>query len=271
VSCQVGVDLVDLEAQNAAEANGLELAAIDEPVDRADGAVEQPRCASRRPELWRPLPDRYFLFMPHRDIVSGGRGAVGTPDQSRQAQERLDRFALEWLVDQFPDRPFPGVGPLDRKGLREAAELVLGDAQTALASLAADLDEAPLEPRLASSLSRSRYWVLLALLEVLPSQKHAKQEQLRITGGAPLALCTGDACRIGSRRKRTLHTPYVAGEVRFSVYGCNRIFPTRPRWSARCGRPSAPTATTLAANRPVTRSAPSSGRSTRWSGVRRST
>src|SRR4051794_37590660 len=110
--------------------------------------------------------------MTHGAIVNAEHGAVGTPDQSRQAaDERLDRFALEWLVDQFPERPFPGVGRLDRDGLKEAAELVLAEVQRELASLSADLDRAPLEPRLASTLARSRYWALLALLETLPSQK----------------------------------------------------------------------------------------------------
>jgi hypothetical protein len=149
--------------------------------------------------------------------------AVGTPDRIRtDAQRRLTRFGVEWFGDQVPDIGAAlGIAPLERAGLREAAEEVLVDVQVSLVALRGG---EPLDARTANRLRNDRYHALLALIEVMPSQKHAKQLQLELTRGEPLAICSGDVCRIGTRHEQTVRTPFVARPVRFTVQGCNRIF-----------------------------------------------
>jgi hypothetical protein len=208
-------------------------------------------------------------------------GDAGTPDHIRGgAYLRLERFALEWLGNHRPEltKPFPdgglGIAPLDcGDGLREAAVTVLTVLKEIQEGLVAHRDRLgadPLDAQLANQLGRDRYYAVLALVET-NTHKQAKQIQLDVMGDEPLTICSGDAFRIGTRPVRTLLTPYVAEPLRFSVYGCRRIFPDAETWSARCGRPGVRTATTSAGSRPATRSAPSSGRSTPRSGIRRFT
>jgi hypothetical protein len=65
------------------------------------------------------------------------------------------------------------------------------------------------------------------LLEVMWQHKRAKQVQLRVTSDAPLAICMGDSYRVLRRALATVTavtTPYVEGDVKFTVKGCFRIF-----------------------------------------------
>jgi len=149
-----------------------------------------------------------------------------TPDQSRSAaRQRLDLFAVEWFVEKQPQFAALGIGPINYVGLREAAELVLEDVQEQLLMLQPTTGGAPLERDVARHLARDRFRAVTALLQFMTS-KQAKQEQLRIAEGAPvLAICTGDVCRIGHWKPKTLKTPFVDGDLQFAAKGCHRIFP----------------------------------------------
>jgi hypothetical protein len=155
----------------------------------------------------------------------GNRGeAQRNPDHIRSdAQRRLTRFGVEWFGDQFPSIGAAlGIGPMDRAGLREAAEIVLAEVQASLLALPRD---EPLDALTANRLRQDRYHALLALIEVMPSLQGAKRVQLEATGGAPLAICSGGVCPIRGRSEGTVKSPFVAEPVKFAVKGCNRIFP----------------------------------------------
>jgi hypothetical protein len=169
----------------------------------------------------------------HTQSESASETGVTTTDQARSdAQKRLERFGTEWFLYEHPEleelraatagvvQPKPGPDGLD-----EAAEEVLRGVQEELLTL-----ESPLEHRLARELTRDRFWAITALIH-LHGDKAAKELLLRITDGAPLAICMGDVCRIGAirskrgvraKRGRTVMT--MAGEVSYVVKGCRAVF-----------------------------------------------
>jgi hypothetical protein len=152
--------------------------------------------------------------------VTGSAGPSTNRDQSREkARRRLERFATQRFTEEHREwHAFRDViGPPARDGVLEAAEELLDACQRDLASF-----PSPVEPGIARELARDRFWAISALIYYL-GDKGAKETQLRVTNGAPLAICTGDAYRVGARRLRSVQT--TQGRFDFSVKGCRSIFP----------------------------------------------
>lgn len=98
-------------------------------------------------------------------------------DQCLEALERLFDYSAESLWDRRAD-----------SGLAEAVEAVLVCEQRALRNRR---PESPLALDVGLELAYTRAWRIHALLFVTGSAKRAKEVELRLTGGAPLAICTG--------------------------------------------------------------------------------
>ena len=181
--------------------------------------------------------------MNHDSTLRDAEPGQGNRDQScRDAQKRLERFAVEFFADPFfgpghvrnrtlvvefsaDDRRALEIGPIDDAGLEEAPEAVLKADHRELQRL-----ESPVEPATARRLARDRYQAVNALIYLLRGDKHAKQKLLDLTEDAPLTICMGDRYRIGGNRiLRPVKTQL--GEVTFTVDGCRSIFPDVVRTS----------------------------------------
>ena len=152
-----------------------------------------------------------------------------TPDQTRrsEARELLRRYWIALFVQEQRDHfgyfeRF--VGAPDSRGVPEAAREVLADVQAELAQFHRRSPSEPLEWAVARRLARDRFHAVTALLDLMIS-KEAKQVQLEITGGLPLAICMGEWLRIGKRREpKMVRIVNVEDELRFTPKGCLRIF-----------------------------------------------
>jgi hypothetical protein len=125
--------------------------------------------------------------------------------------------------------------PSDTRGITAAAEIVLTAIQNELR--AADT----LEHVAGFELAYAKAWAILALVDSLGVGK-AKAVELRLTDGAPLAICTGRTWRkIGRYDPPPFLGRIVEGEliregltVSFQVpaFGCFKVFPDATRTSA---------------------------------------
>jgi hypothetical protein len=112
-----------------------------------------------------------------------------------------------------------GTAPIDTSGLRDAAERILIEVQSALREY-----EEHIERAAAFELYFAQRWSLDALLWQ-SSHKAAKETQIRLAGGRPLTIC------VGSGRGRDVVT--IAGTFRITGGGCFRVFEDAKRTSGR--------------------------------------
>ena len=127
-----------------------------------------------------------------------------------EAQLKLFDFSNE-ILDRIQ---------VTRDGLIECAEAVLCAVQVELTSRSS-----PLELAVASELAISRLWAIHALSVCTGSHAHAKRFELRIAGGAPLAVCVGTGPWFppvaGFRKVKRLQTLW--GEVFVPALGCHAV------------------------------------------------
>ncbi len=137
---------------------------------------------------------------------------------------------LERLFDYSIEVSRSGLGTTSRDGLAQACESGLENVQAELTQR-----ESPLTPQVAFELAGTRAWSIHGLVR-LYDVKGAKRVDLRVTGDAPLTVCTGRTWQRGA--SRWLSPPFLAGQVshgqvpyrgKFQAFalpvpGCHAIF-----------------------------------------------
>ncbi len=167
------------------------------------------------------------------------------------ARENLDRwFSVRLVKDRWSDEhrrwfvDAVGWQPIDDERLREMAEMVIDHVQRQLRSLE---PTSPLAWEVAYSFARDQLHAVTALIDLNDvgrrrGEGEAKKTLLRIASGRPLAICTGDVCRLPSQRVSRLPLKVNDTEIpSFTVRGCGAIFPdatvTRGKmWPTLCPR-----------------------------------
>lgn len=145
-------------------------------------------------------------------------------DQVGRAHEQVNRFAVQWFVDENPAKwanEFRAemqsvIGVVDCEGLDDAAMTVLRDVHNHLVDA-----RSPLERPIALKLARARASAIRALIYV-HGEKRAKELLVSV---ASLTICTGHAQRVRLKGSHPRKVDTLAGELQFSVQGCGAVFP----------------------------------------------
>lgn len=233
---KVRLDFAKLEPEDAADADGAQLAAVDEAIDRADAAVEE--CCGLRsgPELnYVRTRRQHCLCMTHIDSVQPERASLGNSDRRGRGNSdrvplllegKVDRPHLERMQRYCEDVRRDGYSG-DRLGMSAACEAVISYVQAALAKLA----PGPLPPHVATELVVPELWALHALID-WKGKAAAKREQVRLASGAPLSVCRGGG--------KDLVVETLLGPRTVQAAGCLRIFELPMRssggkmWASLC-------------------------------------
>lgn len=127
---------------------------------------------------------------------------------------------------------------------------MLRDVQERLLAIEKPLSrDSPVEVQRANRIANDRFQALTALIylgglrssgSAGTGHKYAKEILLRVTGGAPLTLCTGDVSRLRHGKRKAVSTS--AGDFPLAVKGCLAVIPEDTRntggemWVGLCPR-----------------------------------
>lgn len=121
----------------------------------------------------------------------------------------------------------------DQNGVGSASEVVLAWVQKELRER-----ESPLDVAAAFELAGARRWALAALIE-LHGKKRAKEIELELADGAPLAICMGPRTFVhGGERVDYLPVQTIHGLTHVPLYGqgCRAVFHDTTRITGRMWR-----------------------------------
>jgi hypothetical protein len=237
---QIGVEILRPKLPAPANANRLELTRAEQAINgRALDAEHAGRLVHAQ---HRCYPKRSVAFrgeMTHGDDSVGrhvktyGKGAQQVVEARARRRAALATTmpilgahcpkALERIFDYSIKR-------LPVGGLRAAAEELLFHEQREKRER-----ESPLDFAAAFELANAQVWAIDALIQSGITERQAKETELRLTDGVPLAICIGRTLlprwqQEGKHRLRINDTPprlgkLSGGTVTLPVYGCRTIFP----------------------------------------------